>query len=143
MAEQREEELRQYSERSGYAMAVHSSCLNHSIIQGKRLEVANLFDIRQAKGENLKSYLTRFDNVTVLVNDPDQKFFVKAFLKGLPTGQFSDALALRQLSNMKEIRTRAKKHIEAEEDLVNQLEVKHQPLVTQEMKQGTSRGVKR
>ncbi|RDX87360.1 hypothetical protein CR513_31174, partial [Mucuna pruriens] len=54
--------------------------------KAKRLEVADLFDIRQAKGENLKSYLARFNNVMVRVNDSEQKFFVKAFQKGLQAG---------------------------------------------------------
>ncbi|RDX58324.1 hypothetical protein CR513_62370, partial [Mucuna pruriens] len=82
----------------------------------KQPEVADLFDIKQAKGESLKSYLACFNNATIQVDDPDQKFFVKAFQKGLRAGQFSDVLALRRPSNMEEIRTRAKKHVEAEED---------------------------
>ncbi|RDX92796.1 hypothetical protein CR513_25026, partial [Mucuna pruriens] len=49
----------------------------------KCLEVTDLFDIRQDKGETLKSYLTRFNNATVKVNDPDKKFFMKAFQKGM------------------------------------------------------------
>ncbi|RDX91100.1 hypothetical protein CR513_26971, partial [Mucuna pruriens] len=52
----------------------------------KQLEVADLFDIKQAKGESLKSYLTRFNNATVWVDDPDEKFFVKAFQKELRAG---------------------------------------------------------
>ncbi|RDY09595.1 hypothetical protein CR513_06023, partial [Mucuna pruriens] len=51
----------------------------------KRLEVNDLFDIKQMKGENLKKYLVRFNNATVRVNNPNQKFFVKAFQKGLHT----------------------------------------------------------
>ncbi|RDY13381.1 hypothetical protein CR513_01711, partial [Mucuna pruriens] len=98
--------------------------------KAKRLKVVDLFNIRQAKGEKLKSYLARFNNATVRVNDPNQKFFVKGFQKGLRVGQFSDALALRRSS---------KKHIEVKEDLADQLEAKHQPLVTQEMKQGFPR----
>ncbi|RDX69002.1 hypothetical protein CR513_51941, partial [Mucuna pruriens] len=82
----------------------------------KRLEVADLFDIRQAEGESLKNYLARFNNATVRVDDPDQKFFVKAFSKGLRAGPFSDALALRKPVNMEEIRARAEKHVEMEED---------------------------
>ncbi|RDY02148.1 hypothetical protein CR513_14449, partial [Mucuna pruriens] len=35
------------------------------------------------KGENLKNYFARYNNATVQVNDPDQKFFVKAFQKWL------------------------------------------------------------
>ncbi|RDX68666.1 hypothetical protein CR513_52319, partial [Mucuna pruriens] len=60
--------------------------------------------ILQTKGESLKSYLARFNNATVQVNDQDQKFFVKAFQKGLRASQFSDALALRRPTNMGEIR---------------------------------------
>ncbi|RDY08606.1 hypothetical protein CR513_07151, partial [Mucuna pruriens] len=52
----------------------------------KHLEVADLFCIKQTKGETLKSYLARFNNATVRVNNPDQKFFVKAFQKGLREG---------------------------------------------------------
>ncbi|RDX65198.1 hypothetical protein CR513_56161, partial [Mucuna pruriens] len=82
----------------------------------KRLEVADLFDIKQAEGESLKKYLARFNNATVRVDDPDQKFFVKAFQKGLRARPFSDALALRRPINMEEIRARAEKHVEMEED---------------------------
>ncbi|RDX69579.1 hypothetical protein CR513_51294, partial [Mucuna pruriens] len=82
----------------------------------KRLEVADFFDIRKAEGESLKNYLARFNNATVRVDDPDQKFFVKAFQKGLRAAPFSDALALRRPINMEEIRARAEKHVEMEED---------------------------
>ncbi|RDY10409.1 hypothetical protein CR513_05077, partial [Mucuna pruriens] len=50
------------------------------------------------KGENLKGYLSRFNNAMVRVNDPNQKFFVKAFHKGLHVDQLSDSLALRRPS---------------------------------------------
>ncbi|RDX66338.1 hypothetical protein CR513_54902, partial [Mucuna pruriens] len=82
----------------------------------KKLEVANLFDIRQTEGESLKNYLARFNNATVRVDDPDKKFFVKAFQKGLRAGPFSDTLALRKPVNMEEIQVRAEKHVEMEED---------------------------
>ncbi|RDX79981.1 hypothetical protein CR513_39525, partial [Mucuna pruriens] len=91
----------------------------------KKLEVANLFDIKQAKGESLKGYLAYFNNVTVWVNDPNQKFFVKAFQKRLWAGPFSDALALRQPASMEEIRVRAEKHIEVEEDQAEHLETEN------------------
>ncbi|RDX76999.1 hypothetical protein CR513_42940, partial [Mucuna pruriens] len=84
----------------------------------KRLEVADLFDIKQAKGESLKSYLAHFNNAIVRVNNLDQNFFIE----GLRIGQFRDALALRRPSSMEEIRARAEKHIEVEEDQANQLE---------------------
>ncbi|RDY03211.1 hypothetical protein CR513_13235, partial [Mucuna pruriens] len=89
----------------------------------KKLEVIDLFDIKQSRGESLKSYLARFNNATVRVDDLDQKFFVKAFQKGLRAGPFSDTLALRRLSSMEEIRARAKKYVEVEEDQAKRLEV--------------------
>ncbi|RDX78448.1 hypothetical protein CR513_41277, partial [Mucuna pruriens] len=91
----------------------------------KRLEVADLFDIRQAGGESLKSYMARFNDATVRVNDPDQKFFVKAFQKGLRVGPFNDALALQKPTSMEEICLRAEKHIEMEENCFEKREAEH------------------
>ncbi|RDX92744.1 hypothetical protein CR513_25083, partial [Mucuna pruriens] len=93
----------------------------------KHLEVADLINIKQNKGKTLKSYLTQFNNTTIRVNDPDQKIFVKAFQKGLSAGQFSNSLALRKPQSMKEIRARAEKHIEVEEDQADRLEAERQP----------------
>ncbi|RDX85066.1 hypothetical protein CR513_33787, partial [Mucuna pruriens] len=81
----------------------------------KRLEVANLFDIKQAKDESLKSYLARFNKATVQVDDPDQKFF------GLKASPFSDALALRRPSSMDEIQAQAEKHVEMEDDQIERI----------------------
>ncbi|RDY09853.1 hypothetical protein CR513_05713, partial [Mucuna pruriens] len=69
--------------------------------------VANRVKRLKAKGEILKSYLAQFNN---------------AIVRGLRAHQFSDFLALRRLQSMKEIRTCAKKHIEAEEDQADWLE---------------------
>ncbi|RDX91198.1 hypothetical protein CR513_26838, partial [Mucuna pruriens] len=91
----------------------------------KRLEVTDLFDIRQAGGESLKSYMTRFNDATVRVDDPDQKFLVKAFQMGLRVGPFSDALALQKPTSMEEIRLRAEKHIEMEESRFEKREAEH------------------
>ncbi|RDX70497.1 hypothetical protein CR513_50248, partial [Mucuna pruriens] len=82
----------------------------------KKLEVVDLFDIKQARGKSLKSYLAHFNNATVWVDDQDQKFF------GLRAGSFSDAMALRRPSSMEKIRARAEKHIKVEEDQTEQLE---------------------
>ncbi|RDX69607.1 hypothetical protein CR513_51254, partial [Mucuna pruriens] len=73
--------------------------------------------------ETLKQYLARFNATMVQVDDPDQKFFIKAFQKGLRAGPFSDSLALSRLSSMTEIRARAEKHVEAEEDKEDRLQV--------------------
>ncbi|RDX78451.1 hypothetical protein CR513_41271, partial [Mucuna pruriens] len=91
----------------------------------KRLEVADLFDIKQGGGESLKSYMARFNDATVRVNDPDQKFFVKAFQKGLRVGPFSDALSLQKPVSMEEIHVRAEKHVEMEENCFEKREAEH------------------
>ncbi|RDX68192.1 hypothetical protein CR513_52843, partial [Mucuna pruriens] len=90
----------------------------------KKLEVADLFDIKQNKSETLKSYLAWFNNAKVRINNPDQKFFVKAFQKGLRARQFSNSLVLRKPQSMEEIRIRAEKLIEVEEDQVDRIEAK-------------------
>ncbi|RDX59107.1 hypothetical protein CR513_61913, partial [Mucuna pruriens] len=48
--------------------------------------------------------------------------FVKAFQKGLRAGSFNDALALRRPTSMEEIRARAEKHVEVEEDQLGRRE---------------------
>ncbi|RDY12571.1 hypothetical protein CR513_02609, partial [Mucuna pruriens] len=69
-----------------------------------KIEVVDLFDIKQTKGESLKKYLAQYNSNMVQVNDPRQKFFVKAFQKGLRAEQFSVSLVLRWSANMEEIR---------------------------------------
>ncbi|RDX90527.1 hypothetical protein CR513_27598, partial [Mucuna pruriens] len=69
--------------------------------------------------------MARFHDVTVQVNDPDQKFFIKAFQKGLKVGPFSDALALQKPVSMEEIRVRVKKHVEMEESRFDKREAEH------------------
>lgn len=44
-----------------------------------------LSDLHQGQSEPLKSFLSCFNNIIVLVDEPDGKFFVVAFLKGLHT----------------------------------------------------------
>lgn len=39
--------------------------------KSKRLEVVDLFEIKQQKGETLKKYLTRFNIATLKVDNPD------------------------------------------------------------------------
>ncbi|RDX68885.1 hypothetical protein CR513_52080, partial [Mucuna pruriens] len=103
---------------------VGSFILQFAANKVKQVEVADLFNIKQAKGESLKSYLARFNNAT----------------KGLRADQFSDALALRRPSSMEEIRACTKKHIEVEEDQADWLEVERQPLRQRQSRLGTQGG---
>lgn len=77
--------------------------------------MGDLFDIRQGPSESLKSYLDRFNKATLLVEDPGEKFFVAAFMKGLHSGSFCKALTVWKPRIMDEVRVRVDKHIEAEE----------------------------
>ncbi|RDX99564.1 hypothetical protein CR513_17354, partial [Mucuna pruriens] len=61
--------------------------------KAKKLEVADLFDIKQMKGETLKKYLVRFHGT-----------MVQEFQKGLCVVQFNDSLALRRPASMEEAR---------------------------------------
>ncbi|RDX82113.1 hypothetical protein CR513_37136, partial [Mucuna pruriens] len=91
--------------------------------RAKKIEVADLFEIKQVKGESLKNYLTRFNSVMIQVNNPNQIFFVKAFLR---VGQFNDSLALRLLASMGEIKAWTKKHMEADKEPIDQLQAKRE-----------------
>ncbi|RDX75742.1 hypothetical protein CR513_44345, partial [Mucuna pruriens] len=92
-----------------------SSTFQFTTNKTKCLEVVDLFDIKQSKGETLKNYLARFNNSTV-----------KAFQRGLRIGQFSDSFTLRKPLTMEEIRAWTEKHIEVEEDQADRLEVEKQ-----------------
>ncbi|RDY01240.1 hypothetical protein CR513_15462, partial [Mucuna pruriens] len=105
----------------------------------ERLEVVDLFDIKQTKNETLKQYLARFNDTMVQVDDPDQKCFVKAFQKGLQVGLFSDSLTLSRPTSMTEIRAQVEKHVEVEEDKEDHLLVeKELPTVGKNCPRSTS-----
>ncbi|RDY09438.1 hypothetical protein CR513_06187, partial [Mucuna pruriens] len=70
----------------------------------KRLEVIELFDIKQPKMKMLEQYLVWFNTALVQVDDPNQ----------------NDSLALSRPASMTEIRARDEKHVEAEEDKEDQ-----------------------
>ncbi|RDX67530.1 hypothetical protein CR513_53585, partial [Mucuna pruriens] len=72
------------------------------------------------KTKMLKQYLAWFNGATVQVNDPNQKFFVKAFQKGLQECPFSDSLAFQHDRDSSPV----KKHVEVEEDKEDRLQAK-------------------
>ncbi|RDX93923.1 hypothetical protein CR513_23745, partial [Mucuna pruriens] len=85
----------------------------------KKLGVTDLFNIKQIKGETLKKCLACFNSATV---------------QELHAGHFSDSLALRRSISMEEIRAKAEKHIEAEEDLADRV------VVEREIPSGSTKG---
>ena len=45
--------------------------------------ITHLLNVRQKEGETLRSYLTRFNKETLLVNEVDDKVVLTAFISGL------------------------------------------------------------
>lgn len=78
------------------------------------MQSEDLFDLRQGTIKPLKGYLNCFNKVIVLVGDPNKRFFVKAFMKGLKNRGFSEALSIWKPQTMDEVTARADKHIEEE-----------------------------
>lgn len=75
----------------------------------------DLFDLHQGQTEPLKRFLAIYNNMTIYVDEPNEKFFVAAFLKGMHTRTFSEAIFLQKPTTMDEIRTHAEKHINVKE----------------------------
>lgn len=74
--------------------------------------LGGLFDVRQGPSDSLKNYLDRFNKTTVLVEVPDENFFVTAFIKGLRSSTFIEALIILKPRTMEKVWVRAEKHIE-------------------------------
>ena len=71
--------------------------------------------MRQGQSESLQKYLTRFNDSTIKVSNPNQELFVGAFQNGLRAGQFNESLALKPADSMEEIISRAECYIKGEE----------------------------
>ncbi|GAU40667.1 hypothetical protein TSUD_397790 [Trifolium subterraneum] len=80
-----------------------------------QVTVTSLFGIRQGHNENLREYLTRFNEATIQVSNPNQEMFVAAVQNGLKAGHFNESLAQKPVSTMQEIMKRAKCYIKGEE----------------------------
>lgn len=81
----------------------------------KRVEMGDLFDIKQKPRETLKEYLSRFTTAMVQVEHPEQYLLCQVFEKGLRAGHLKETLLQRKALNMDEVRARAECHIEADE----------------------------
>jgi len=53
----------------------------------------SLFNVRLGQSESLQNYLSRFNDSTIKVSNPNQKLFVGAFQNGLRAGLFNESLA--------------------------------------------------
>ncbi|GAU34855.1 hypothetical protein TSUD_259350 [Trifolium subterraneum] len=89
----------------------------HQFAGSKHVQVTmiSLFGIRQGHNENLREYLTRFNEATIQVSNPNQEMFVVAVQNGLKAGHFNESLAQKPASTMQEIMKRSECYIKGEE----------------------------
>jgi len=80
----------------------------------KLVNVGYMFDLKQERGETLKSFLGCFCEMSMQVSPPNVGNFVVAFIKGLRVRHFGKSLVERKSENMTEVRMRARSHIKPE-----------------------------
>jgi hypothetical protein len=74
-------------------------------------------NVRQKEGETLRSYLTRFNKETLLVDGADDKVVLTAFISGLQSGDFLFSVYKDPPSTMAEMMYEAQRHMNGEEAL--------------------------
>ncbi|GAU46248.1 hypothetical protein TSUD_401800, partial [Trifolium subterraneum] len=89
----------------------------HQFAGSKHVQVTatSLFGIRHGHNENLREYLTRFNEATIQVSNPNQEMFVVAVQNGLKVGHINESLAQNPASTVQEIMKRAECYIKGEE----------------------------
>uniref|UniRef100_A0A2N9G3C1 RNA-directed DNA polymerase n=1 Tax=Fagus sylvatica TaxID=28930 RepID=A0A2N9G3C1_FAGSY len=78
----------------------------------------HLLNIKQKEGETLRSYLTRFNKETLLVDGADDKVVLTAFISGLQAGDFLFSVYKDPPSTMTEMMYEAQRHMNGEEALL-------------------------
>ncbi|XP_020228199.1 uncharacterized protein LOC109809334 [Cajanus cajan] len=79
---------------------------------------ADLFDLKQQRGESLKDFLQRFNEVALRIGSLDERMAVITFQKGLRSGAFDIALDKANCQTMSEVRAFALSHIKTEENQI-------------------------
>uniref|UniRef100_A0A2N9GBC9 Integrase catalytic domain-containing protein n=1 Tax=Fagus sylvatica TaxID=28930 RepID=A0A2N9GBC9_FAGSY len=92
---------------------------NH-FIGGQRYgrPTTHLLNIKQKEGETLRSYVTRFNKETLLVDGADDKVVLTAFISGLQAGDFLFSVYKDPPSTMTEMMYEAQRHMNGEEALL-------------------------
>uniref|UniRef100_A0A2N9IQQ3 RNA-directed DNA polymerase n=1 Tax=Fagus sylvatica TaxID=28930 RepID=A0A2N9IQQ3_FAGSY len=78
----------------------------------------HLLNIKQKDRETLRSYLTRFNKETLLVDGADDKVVLTAFISGLQAGDFLFSVYKDPPSTMTEMMHEAQRHMNGEEALL-------------------------
>jgi len=79
------------------------------------LMVDNLVIIRQEDGESLRSYLDRYNQMSVKIKDLSDEIARHHFSYGLQPGVFTDKISRKKPKTMEEMRERAAKFIQMED----------------------------
>uniref|UniRef100_A0A2N9F125 Integrase catalytic domain-containing protein n=1 Tax=Fagus sylvatica TaxID=28930 RepID=A0A2N9F125_FAGSY len=92
---------------------------NH-FIGGQRYgrPTTHLLNVKQKEGETLRSYLTRFNKETLLVDGADDKVVLTAFISGLQSGDFLFSVYKDPPSTMTEMMYEAQRYMNGEEALL-------------------------
>uniref|UniRef100_A0A2N9FD92 Integrase catalytic domain-containing protein n=1 Tax=Fagus sylvatica TaxID=28930 RepID=A0A2N9FD92_FAGSY len=92
---------------------------NH-FIGGQRYgrPTTHLLNVKQKEGETLRSYLTRFNKETLLVDGADNKVVLTAFIFGLQSGDFLFSVYKDPPSTMTEMMYEAQRYMNGEEALL-------------------------
>jgi len=78
-------------------------------------DTADLFDVRQARGEAVKQYLHRFNEVVVQISQPNEGMCVEAFIRQLRSGSFGESLVKKRPANMADINLWIVSYVKVEE----------------------------
>uniref|UniRef100_A0A2N9G172 Integrase catalytic domain-containing protein n=1 Tax=Fagus sylvatica TaxID=28930 RepID=A0A2N9G172_FAGSY len=100
-----------------FAQLSHSF-FNH-FISGQRYgrPTTHLLNVKQKEGETLRSYLTRFNKETLLVDEADDKVVLIAFIFGLQSGDFLFSVYKDPPASMAEMMYEAQRHMNGKEAL--------------------------
>ena len=90
------------------------------LIGGHRYKrsTACLMNIKQREDETLRSYITRFNKESFLIDEADDKILVAAFTNGLRKGKFLFSLYKNDPKTMSEVLYRATKYMNVEDALL-------------------------
>ena len=94
------------------------SFFNH-FIGGQRYgrPTTHLLNVKQKEGETIRSYLTRFNKETLLVDGADDKVILTAFISGLQPGDFLFSVYKDPPNSMTEMMYEAQRYMNGEEAL--------------------------
>jgi hypothetical protein len=85
--------------------------------QRYRRPATYLLNIKQAKGETLREFTTRFNKESMQVDNADDQVAIAAYMSGLRPGQFLFSLSAEPPTNMAELMMRAQRQMNAEDTL--------------------------